>query len=129
MLPTGIPGTSYGLGILETGGWIGHNGSIPGYQSVTVHLPSERATLVILTNTDVSHQGQEPSTLLARAITGIVTPANVYDGAVPPQWTAQAAEAFTVLAYAASAIRGRGHRGGATRRREGCRRCGRGVRR
>lgn len=43
MLPTGFPGTDYGLGIFETGGWIGHNGSIPGYQSVTVHLPEHRA--------------------------------------------------------------------------------------
>jgi hypothetical protein len=35
-LPTGIPGTRYGLGILDSGGWIGHNGSIPGYQTVTL---------------------------------------------------------------------------------------------
>ncbi|MFD9124178.1 serine hydrolase domain-containing protein [Kitasatospora sp. NPDC059571] len=84
-LPTGFPGTSYGLGIFETGGWIGHNGSIPGYETVTVYLPSQRATLVIMINTDISVQGQEPSTLLARAITEIATPDNVYDGAVPPR--------------------------------------------
>lgn len=83
VLPTGFPGTAYGLGIFETGGWIGHNGSLPGYESVTVHLPVEKATLVLLINTDISYQGQEPSTLLARAITGIVTPDHVYDGTVP----------------------------------------------
>jgi len=80
-LPTGFPGTSYGLGIFETSGWIGHNGSIPGYETVTVYLPSQKATLVVMINTDISSQGQEPSTLLARAITQIVTPNNVYDGA------------------------------------------------
>lgn len=85
MLPTGLPGTSYGLGILKTGGWIGHNGSLPGYETVTVYLPSKKATLVIMINTDVLTGGQEPSTLLARAITEIVTPKNVYDGAVAPQ--------------------------------------------
>ncbi|MFC9324156.1 serine hydrolase domain-containing protein [Kitasatospora sp. NPDC057015] len=85
MLPTGFPGTGYGLGIFETGGWIGHNGSIPGYESVTVHLPSQRATLVLLINTDIPSQGQEPSSLLARAITGIVTPDHVYDRPVPPR--------------------------------------------
>ncbi|UUU23706.1 serine hydrolase domain-containing protein [Streptomyces sp. DSM 40750] len=85
MLPTGFPGTDYGLGIFETGGWIGHNGSIPGYQSVTVHLPSKKATLVLLLNTDVTHEGQEPSSLLARAITEIVTPENVYDRPAPPR--------------------------------------------
>ncbi|OKI12548.1 serine hydrolase domain-containing protein [Streptomyces sp. CB03911] len=84
-LPTGFPGTSYGLGIFETGGWIGHNGSLPGYESVTVHLPAQKATLVLLINTDVRSQGQEPSTLLARAITEIVTPDNVYDRPVPPR--------------------------------------------
>ncbi|WP_405768649.1 serine hydrolase domain-containing protein [Streptomyces sp. NBC_01538] len=84
-LPTGIPGLSYGLGIFRTGGWIGHNGSIPGYETVTVYLPSKKATLVIMINTDITVQGQEPSTLLARAITGIVTPGNVYDGAVAPR--------------------------------------------
>ncbi|MFE0463663.1 serine hydrolase domain-containing protein [Kitasatospora sp. NPDC058965] len=79
-LPTGFPGTGYGLGILDTHGWLGHNGSIPGYETVDVYLPAEHATLVIMINTDSSSQGQEPSTLLARAITGIVTPDHVYDG-------------------------------------------------
>jgi D-alanyl-D-alanine carboxypeptidase len=36
-------------------------------------------------NTDISSGGQEPSTLLARAVTGVVTPGNVYDGAVAPR--------------------------------------------
>ncbi|WP_327296938.1 MULTISPECIES: serine hydrolase domain-containing protein [unclassified Streptomyces] len=82
-LPTGFPGTGYGLGIFDTNGWIGHNGSIPGYETVTVYLPSRKATLVIVINTDSQREGQEPSTLLARAITGVVTPDNVYDGSVP----------------------------------------------
>jgi D-alanyl-D-alanine carboxypeptidase len=33
-------------------------------------------------NTDVVAGGQEPSTLLARAITAVATPGNVYDGSV-----------------------------------------------
>ncbi|MFI9155882.1 serine hydrolase domain-containing protein [Streptomyces sp. NPDC053367] len=85
MLPTGIPGTGYGLGIFESGGWIGHNGSIPGYETVTVYLPSRKATLVLMLNTDITYQGQEPSSLVARAITEIVTPDNVYDRPVPPR--------------------------------------------
>ncbi|MER5257525.1 serine hydrolase domain-containing protein [Streptomyces sp. NPDC002855] len=79
-LPTGFPGTTYGLGILKTNGWIGHNGSIPGYETVTVYLPSQKATLVIMMNTDITTGGQEPSTLLARAITTAATPKNIYDG-------------------------------------------------
>ncbi|WP_327695177.1 serine hydrolase domain-containing protein [Streptomyces sp. NBC_00459] len=84
-LPTGLPGLSYGLGIFETGGWIGHNGSIPGYETVTVYLPSKKATLVIMINTDITSGGQEPSTLLARAVTGVVTPGDVYDGGIAPR--------------------------------------------
>ncbi|WP_405404147.1 serine hydrolase domain-containing protein [Streptomyces sp. NBC_01104] len=83
-LPTGVPGLSYGLGIFETGGWIGHNGSLPGYETVTVYLPPLKATLVIMINTDSLSGTQEPSTLLARAITRIATPDNVYDGGVSP---------------------------------------------
>jgi len=83
MLPTGHPGTGYGLGIFESDGWIGHNGSIPGYETVTVYLPSKKATLVLMINTDITYQGQEPSSLLARAITEVVTPDNVYDRPVP----------------------------------------------
>ncbi|MFD5627195.1 MULTISPECIES: serine hydrolase domain-containing protein [unclassified Streptomyces] len=79
MLPTGHPGTSYGLGIFESDGWIGHNGSIPGYETVTVYLPSKKATLVLMLNTDITYEGQEPSSLVARAITEIVTPDNIYD--------------------------------------------------
>lgn len=83
MLPTGHPGLSYGLGIFDSGGWIGHNGSIPGYETVTVYLPAKKATLVLMINTDITYQGQEPSSLLARAITEIVTPDHVYDRPAP----------------------------------------------
>ncbi|MEU4268631.1 serine hydrolase domain-containing protein [Streptomyces sp. NPDC026092] len=89
-LPTGFPGTSYGLGIFNSGGWIGHNGSIPGYETVTVYLPSQKATLVLMLNTDITSQGQEPSSLVARAITQVVTPNNVYDRPVPPRVAAPA---------------------------------------
>ncbi|MFE5613769.1 serine hydrolase domain-containing protein [Streptomyces sp. NPDC056524] len=83
-LPTGFPGTSYGLGIFETNGWIGHNGSIPGYETVTVYLPAQKATMVLMLNTDIQSAGEEPSTLVARAVTGVVTPNNVYDRPVRP---------------------------------------------
>ncbi|MEU9700089.1 serine hydrolase domain-containing protein [Streptomyces sp. NPDC047981] len=89
-LPTGFPGTAYGLGIMNSGGWIGHNGSIPGYETVTVYLPKLKATLVLMLNTDITSQGQEPSSLVARAITQVVTPDNVYDRPVPPRVAAPA---------------------------------------
>ncbi|MET9467216.1 serine hydrolase domain-containing protein [Streptomyces sp. NPDC006544] len=73
-----LPGTGYGLGIFKVNGWIGHNGSLPGYQSLTLYDPRTQATLVVLLNTDISAEGQEPSTLFGEAITKIVTPEHVY---------------------------------------------------
>ena len=78
-LPTPIPSLSYGLGLFNVNGWIGHDGSIPGYQSLTVYLPKQHATLVVLVNTDVSYQGLAPTTLFGKAITSIVSPHHIYD--------------------------------------------------
>lgn len=75
---TGVPGTAYGLGIFEDHGWIGHNGSLPGYQSLVLYLPFAQASLVVLLNTDISSAGQAPSTLFGQAITEIVSPQNVF---------------------------------------------------
>ncbi|MFF4584913.1 serine hydrolase domain-containing protein [Streptomyces sp. NPDC001388] len=77
--PTPIPGAGYGLGIFDVQGWIGHNGSLPGYESLTIYLPSAQATLVVVLNTDVNYRNQEPSTLFGDAITTIVSPDHVFD--------------------------------------------------
>ncbi|MFE2107854.1 serine hydrolase domain-containing protein [Kitasatospora sp. NPDC059463] len=77
--PSTVPGSWYGLGVFDNHGWIGHNGSLPGYQSVVVYLPSAQASLVVLLNTDVEYRGSAPSTLFAKAITEVVSPGNVYD--------------------------------------------------
>lgn len=83
VLPTGIPGAGYGLGIFNVNGWTGHNGSLPGYESLTIYLPEQKATLVALLNTDILYKGEEPSTVLGKAITSVVTPKHVYY--LPPQ--------------------------------------------
>jgi D-alanyl-D-alanine carboxypeptidase len=72
------PQDGYGLGIFNLGGWIGHNGSLPGYQTVVVYLPQKQTTLVILINTDSEYQGGEASTALASAITKELTPDHIY---------------------------------------------------
>ncbi|MFF4351875.1 serine hydrolase domain-containing protein [Streptomyces sp. NPDC001530] len=77
--PTTIPGAGYGLGIFNVQGWIGHNGSLPGYESLTIYLPSAKATLVVLLNTDINYQGSEPSTVVGEAITKIVSPQHVFN--------------------------------------------------
>ncbi|MER6734276.1 serine hydrolase domain-containing protein [Streptomyces puniciscabiei] len=73
-----IKGAGYGLGIFDVQGWIGHNGSLPGYETLTVYLPGTGTTLVVLLNTDTAYRSQEPSTVLGEAITKIISPAHVY---------------------------------------------------
>ena len=72
------PQDGYGLGIFNLAGWVGHNGSLPGYQTVAVYLPEKQTTMVILTNTDIESQGAEPSTTVAAAITKELTPDHIY---------------------------------------------------
>jgi D-alanyl-D-alanine carboxypeptidase len=40
----------YGLGVLQIGNWVGHNGSIFGYSDVVSHLPEEEASVVVMVN-------------------------------------------------------------------------------
>lgn len=40
----------YGLGILQVGDWIGHDGSIFGYSDVVSYLPSAKASVVVMVN-------------------------------------------------------------------------------
>jgi D-alanyl-D-alanine carboxypeptidase len=65
----------YGLGLFNDGGWIGHTGVIFGYQTGVFYLPQTQTTLVFFTNSDQPH---EAGTTLARAITGVISPDNVY---------------------------------------------------
>jgi D-alanyl-D-alanine carboxypeptidase len=65
----------YGLGIFNAGGWIGHSGSIFGYQTVALYLPQTQTALVFFINTDMPHQA---STTLASAITNVISPDHKY---------------------------------------------------
>ncbi len=40
----------YGLGVLQLGDWVGHNGSIFGYSDVVTHLPEQGASVVVMVN-------------------------------------------------------------------------------
>jgi D-alanyl-D-alanine carboxypeptidase len=81
--PTGP--IKYGLGLFNVGGWIGHNGSLPGYQTLSLYRPETKTTIVAFINTDVEHEGRAPSTLVGQAITEAISPGHVYTlPAAPP---------------------------------------------
>jgi D-alanyl-D-alanine carboxypeptidase len=75
-------GAGYGLALFNVKGWIGHNGSLPGYESLTIYLPSRQATIVVLLNidnTDINPAAPDVTTLIGQAITRIITPKHVFD--------------------------------------------------
>jgi D-alanyl-D-alanine carboxypeptidase len=78
--PTGVPHVGYGLALNSSNGWLGHNGGVPGYQSLTIYLPSARATVVALINTNVNPPDARTPLVnrLGQSITGIITPKHVY---------------------------------------------------
>lgn len=69
---------TYGIGMFNVHGWIGHNGSLPGYQTLTLYLPQTKTTVVAFVNTNIERNGEAPSTVLGRAITRVVSPNHVY---------------------------------------------------
>jgi D-alanyl-D-alanine carboxypeptidase len=66
---------TYGLGIFNIDGWLGHSGSIFGYQTLVMYLPEQQTSLVFFTNTDAPHSA---STTLGKAITEVISPDHVY---------------------------------------------------
>lgn len=71
------PGVTYAFAIFDTHGWIGHNGDIPGYTTVSVYLPEQDATLVVFTNSDVP--AEHAAGQIATVVTSIATPDHVYN--------------------------------------------------
>ncbi|MFI5430684.1 serine hydrolase domain-containing protein [Rhodococcus baikonurensis] len=78
-LEPGSDGSGYGLGIFNINGWIGHNGSLPGYKTVAVYLPEKEMTLVVMVNSDVSGENTNLVGSLLTPITQLVSPGNIYE--------------------------------------------------
>lgn len=68
----------YGIGMFNVRGWLGHNGSLPGFQTLSLHHRRTRTTVVALINSDVARRGVAPSTVIGEAITRVISPRNVY---------------------------------------------------
>ncbi|WP_215814146.1 serine hydrolase [Pimelobacter sp. 30-1] len=71
-------GAGYGLGLFDVNGWIGHNGSLPGYKTVVVYLPEADLTLVAMTNTDAEDEKHNLAGSVVSPITALLTPDHVY---------------------------------------------------
>ena len=52
-VPPNTPDRSYGMGIVNTAGWLGHTGEIPGYNTVLNYQPDSRTTIAVMVNSDI----------------------------------------------------------------------------
>jgi D-alanyl-D-alanine carboxypeptidase len=67
--PPPSPGTQYGLAIAEfPGGFIGHDGQLPGFNSFVGHNPETGATIVVFTNVYSAPDGSQPANEITKAI-------------------------------------------------------------
>ncbi|WP_262413159.1 serine hydrolase domain-containing protein [Actinacidiphila acidipaludis] len=63
------PGAAtYGLTVADFGGFIGHEGRIPGYSTFVGYDPAKQATVVVLANLSVSPDGTVPATELSKRV-------------------------------------------------------------
>ncbi len=61
-VPPNGPDASYGVGITQQKGWLGHTGTLPGYNTDAVYDPVTDTTIVVLANSDISEKpGRGPA--------------------------------------------------------------------
>jgi CubicO group peptidase (beta-lactamase class C family) len=60
----------YGLALAQFGPMIGHDGSLPGFQSFMGHDPERRITLIVFTNLQAAPGGEQVANELARVVIG-----------------------------------------------------------
>lgn len=69
------PGAAgYGWGIASFGPMIGHDGSMPGFQSFMAHDPDTDLTIIVLANIQNAPDGQAPANEVARALMAMLLP-------------------------------------------------------
>ena len=67
--PPPSPSAQYGLAIAEfPGGFIGHDGQLPGFNSFVAHNPEAGATIVVFTNVYSAPDGSQPANEITKAI-------------------------------------------------------------
>jgi D-alanyl-D-alanine carboxypeptidase len=68
-------GRAYLFALGDTDGWLGHEGSIPGYNTDLQYLPALNATIVVLVNTDISDANAvTPASTIFGALARVIAP-------------------------------------------------------
>lgn len=66
--PPPSAGANYGLAIADFGGWIGHDGQLPGFNSFVGYHPEKEATIVVATNLYSAPDGSQPANEITKLI-------------------------------------------------------------
>jgi D-alanyl-D-alanine carboxypeptidase len=66
--PPPSPEAQYGLAIADIGGFIGHDGQIPGFNSFAVYNPDKGETIVVATNVYSAPDGSAPASEITKLI-------------------------------------------------------------
>ena len=87
-VPPNTSQRSYGMGIVNTAGWFGHTGEIPGYNTVLNYKPDTHTTIVVMVNSDLT-QGTGPNQLAPAVVgfeglAGIMTPGGTASSSTSP---------------------------------------------
>ena len=63
-LPPNSPEKAYGLGLVTVGGWLGHTGTQPGFNTTVYYHPQIHTTVVVEVNNDISVGRKTPADLI-----------------------------------------------------------------
>ena len=63
-------GAAYDMALAQFGPMLGHDGSLPGFQSFMGHDPNHHATVIVVTNLQVGAGDEQPANEIARALLG-----------------------------------------------------------
>src|SRR5919202_2404203 len=66
--PPPSPQVQYGLGVADFGGFIGHDGQIPGFNSFVGYQAQKDATIVVVTNVYSAPDGSQPANEITKYI-------------------------------------------------------------
>jgi D-alanyl-D-alanine carboxypeptidase len=56
-------------------GWLGHEGETPGYNTYVAYLPSLKASIVVIANTDIGDANKvTPASTMFKALAGVIAP-------------------------------------------------------
>lgn len=74
-------GRAYLFALGSDHGWLGHEGSIPGYNTQVQYLPALKATIVVLANTDIANANVvNPTPAIFHALAHVIAPKNTPTG-------------------------------------------------